>query len=100
VTFKLLVYDLANDLYSDFHKTSLRKDTATVVLEVKLIMLIFIELICCEICKYRGFLTFVDRFTALRYTGTGAPPAARRIRILPMNQHARWPIIFGFKGIY
>jgi hypothetical protein len=25
-------------------------------------------------------------FTALRITAAGAPPAARRIRILPMNQ--------------
>jgi hypothetical protein len=75
VKFKLrLVYDLGNDLYSDFHKTSLRRDIATMVLEVQLIMLIFIELICCEICKYREFLTLVDRFTV-----TGAPPAARRI---------------------
>jgi hypothetical protein len=26
--------------------------------------------------------------TALGFTATGAPPAAKRIRILPMNQHA------------
>jgi hypothetical protein len=26
--------------------------------------------------------------TALRFMATGAPLAARRIRILPMNQHA------------
>lgn len=29
--------------------------------------------------------------TALRFTATGEPLAARRIRILPTNQHARWP---------
>jgi hypothetical protein len=29
----------------------------------------------------------VDPFTALRFTATGAPIAARRIRILLMNQH-------------
>jgi hypothetical protein len=33
-------------------------------------------------------------FTALRFTAAGAPPAARRIQILPMNQ----PITFGMKG--
>jgi hypothetical protein len=27
---------------------------------------------------YREVLAFVDRFTALRFTTTGAPPAARR----------------------
>jgi hypothetical protein len=32
--------------------------------------------------KYREVLTFVDRFTALLFTATGAPPAAMRIRIL------------------
>jgi hypothetical protein len=37
---------------------------------------------------YREVLTFVDRFTALCFTATGAPPAAKRIRILPMNQLA------------
>jgi hypothetical protein len=29
---------------------------------------------------------FVERFTALRFTATGALIAARRIQILPMNQ--------------
>jgi hypothetical protein len=38
--------------------------------------------------NYREFFNFVDRFTALRFTATDAPLAARRIRILPMNQHA------------
>jgi hypothetical protein len=33
------------------------------------------------------------KFTALRFTATGALPAARRMRILPMNQ----PIKFGIK---
>jgi hypothetical protein len=37
---------------------------------------------------YREILTFVDQFTSLRFTATGAPPAAGRIRILPMNQYA------------
>jgi hypothetical protein len=31
---------------------------------------------------------FVHWLTALRFTAAGAPLAARRIRILPMNQHA------------
>jgi hypothetical protein len=47
---------------------------------------------------YREFRTSVDRFMALRFTTTGAPLAARRIRILPMNQHAYRPITFGMKG--
>jgi hypothetical protein len=42
---------------------------------------------------YREVLTFVDRFTALRFTATGALPGARRIRILPMTQYACWPIL-------
>jgi hypothetical protein len=46
------------------------------------------------------YITFVDRFTALRFTATSAPPAARRILILPMNQYAWWPIRFGIKGRY
>jgi hypothetical protein len=33
-------------------------------------------------------LIFADRFTALRFTATGAPPVARRMRILPINQYA------------
>jgi hypothetical protein len=43
------------------------------------------------------FIIIVDRITALRFTVTGAPPAARSIRILPMNQHAWRSIIFGIK---
>jgi hypothetical protein len=35
-----------------------------------------------------SFFNFVDRFTVLRFTATGALLAARRIRILPMKQHA------------
>jgi hypothetical protein len=35
--------------------------------------------------KYWEILTCVDRFTVLRFTATGAPPAASRIRVLPMN---------------
>jgi hypothetical protein len=34
-----------------------------------------------------SFFTFVDAFTALRFPATGAPPAARRIQILPTNQY-------------
>jgi hypothetical protein len=41
---------------------------------------------------YREVLTFVDWFTA-----TVAPPPARRILVLPMNQYADWPITFGMK---
>jgi hypothetical protein len=41
---------------------------------------------------YREFLIFVDWFTA-----TGAAPAARSIRILPMNKYACWAIMFGMK---
>jgi hypothetical protein len=37
---------------------------------------------------YWEFLTFVDRYTALRFTATGAPPGAKRTRILPVNQYA------------
>jgi hypothetical protein len=37
---------------------------------------------------YWEVLTFVDQFTALRFTATGAPLAERWIRILPMNQYA------------
>jgi hypothetical protein len=36
----------------------------------------------------------LDEFTALRFTASGALLAARRIRILPMNQ----PITSGMKG--
>jgi hypothetical protein len=34
---------------------------------------------------------------ALRFTATGVQTAAERIRILPMNQYACWPITFGMK---
>jgi hypothetical protein len=47
---------------------------------------------------YREVLTFVDRFTPLRFTATSAPPAARCILILLINQYAWWPIKFGIKG--
>jgi hypothetical protein len=40
------------------------------------------------VCMYRKVLTFLDRFMALCFTATGAPSAARRIRILPVNQYA------------
>jgi hypothetical protein len=35
---------------------------------------------------YREDFYSFDEFTALRLTETGAPPAARRMRILPMKQ--------------
>jgi hypothetical protein len=37
---------------------------------------------------YREVLTFVDRFMALRFTATGAPPAAKSKRVLPIKQYA------------
>jgi hypothetical protein len=49
---------------------------------------------------YREVLTFVDQFTALHFTGTSAPLAVRRMQILPTNQYAQWPIMFGIKGSY
>jgi hypothetical protein len=45
----------------------------------------------------REVIIFVDRFTALRFTETGATPAARPILIVLMNQHALRPITFGMK---
>jgi hypothetical protein len=47
---------------------------------------------------HREVLTSVDRFTALRFTATGASPAERRMRILPVNQYACWPITYGMKS--
>jgi hypothetical protein len=38
--------------------------------------------------KYRENFYSLDEFTALHFTAVGAPPAARLMRILPMNQHA------------
>jgi hypothetical protein len=46
---------------------------------------------------YREVIGLIARFTALRFTETGAPPAARRIQILSMNQYACWLITFGMK---
>jgi hypothetical protein len=34
------------------------------------------------------FFNKIDAFTTLRITATGAQPAAKRTRILPMNLHA------------
>jgi hypothetical protein len=45
--------------------------------------------------KYGVFLISINEFTALRFTGTCAPPNAGRMRILPMNQ----PITFGMKKV-
>jgi hypothetical protein len=42
-------------------------------------------------------LTFVDCFMALLITATLAPPAERRIQILPLNQYSYWPMTFGMK---
>jgi hypothetical protein len=33
----------------------------------------------------------------VRFPATGAPPAASRMQILPMNQHAWRPTAFGLK---
>jgi hypothetical protein len=43
---------------------------------------------------YREVFNSLDEFTALRFTAAGVSPAARRTRILLMNQ----PITFGMKG--
>jgi hypothetical protein len=42
---------------------------------------------------YREDFSSLDEFTALHFTMTGAPPAARCMRILLMNQ----PLKFGMK---
>jgi hypothetical protein len=42
--------------------------------------------------------TLFTRAVALRFMAAGAPFAARRIRILPLNQHVLRPKIFGMKG--
>jgi hypothetical protein len=39
----------------------------------------------------------IDEFAALRFTATGALPAAKSKRILPMTHHAWRPITFGMK---
>jgi hypothetical protein len=36
---------------------------------------------------YREIFNFIDRFTDLRFTATGALPAARGTRISQMNQY-------------
>jgi hypothetical protein len=36
---------------------------------------------------YKVLFNKLGAFTALRFTVTGAPPAAKRTRILPMTQH-------------
>jgi hypothetical protein len=47
---------------------------------------------------YREDFTLLTGSKALRFTATGAPPAAKRIEILLMNQHVWRPITFGMKG--
>jgi hypothetical protein len=43
----------------------------------------------CNVYEHTGrIFTLLTGSTALRFTATGGPPAARRIRILPMNQDA------------
>jgi hypothetical protein len=42
---------------------------------------------------YREDFNSFDEFVSLRFTATGAPPAARQMRILLMKQ----PITFGMK---
>jgi hypothetical protein len=37
---------------------------------------------------YREDFQSFDEFKAVRFPATGAPPAASRMQILPMNQHA------------
>jgi hypothetical protein len=37
-------------------------------------------------------LSFVDRFTALGFAAIGAPPAARSIQILPLNDGRCWEL--------
>jgi hypothetical protein len=46
-----------------------------------------------KLVRERIHLNLVGRFKV-----TGAPPAAKRIQVLPMNQYASWPITFGIKG--
>jgi hypothetical protein len=36
----------------------------------------------------QGIFIKLDAFTAVRFTATGAPPAVKRTRILPMTEHA------------
>jgi hypothetical protein len=48
-------------------------------------------------CRGRIF-TLLSGSTAQRFMAAGAPLAERRIRILPMNQHAWRPITFETKG--
>jgi hypothetical protein len=40
-----------------------------------------------DLILYREVVTFVDRFTMLHFTATGASPAAKRIQIFPTNQY-------------
>jgi hypothetical protein len=56
----------------------------------------------CPEGEYSVYTIYVGRIftllagsTALRFTATGAPLAARRIRILPTNQHGWRPVTFG-----
>jgi hypothetical protein len=37
---------------------------------------------------FKEVLTFLGRFTALRFTAIDAPLAARHVQILPVNQYA------------
>jgi hypothetical protein len=37
---------------------------------------------------YRVLFNKLEAFTALRFTATGALPAAKRMRLLPTTQHA------------
>jgi hypothetical protein len=53
----------------------------------------------CSSTHYTGrIFTFFADSTALRFTAADGPLAARRTRILPMNQHDWRPITFGMKG--
>lgn len=48
-------------------------------------------------CIFEEVLTFFDQFTALCFTVTSAPQAAKHIHIFPKNQYAYWPVTFGMK---
>jgi hypothetical protein len=46
---------------------------------------------CCIWFIQRGFFTLLTASQVLCFTAFGTPLAARRIRILPMNQHSYAP---------
>jgi hypothetical protein len=50
-------------------------------------------------CILHGHFNTIDEFSALRFTATGPLPAAKRMRILPMSQHAWWPTTMVWRKI-